>query len=50
MIEDIRYLRLFRVEHLFIDNKLVFNLDPLVFVYRGDAIREGIKVCKLDCL
>jgi len=50
MIEDIRYLRLFRVEHLLIDNKLVFNLDPPVLVYRGDAICKGIKVRELDCL
>jgi len=50
MIKDIRYFRLFWIEYLFINNKLVFNLDPLILVYKGDVIREGIKVRELNCL
>jgi hypothetical protein len=50
MIKDIRYLRLFRVKHLFINNKLVFNLDPPVLIYKGDAIYKGIKVRELNYL
>ena len=49
-IKDIRYLRLFRVEYLFINNKLIFNLNPLILVYKRDAIRKGIKVRELNCL
>jgi hypothetical protein len=50
MIKDISYLRLFRVEYLLINNKLIFNLNPSVFIYKGDAIYKEIKVYKLDCL
>ena len=49
-IKDIRYLRLFRVEYLFIDNKLVFNLNPLVLIYKRDVIYKKIKVYKLNYL
>jgi len=50
MIKDIRYLRLFWIEYLFIDNKLIFNLDPLILIYKEDVIYKGIKVRELNCL
>ena len=49
-IKDISYLRLFRVEYLLINNKLIFNLDPLVLVYKRDVIYKKIKVRELDYL
>ena len=50
MIEDIYYLRLFWVKYLFINNKLFFNLNLLILVYKRDVIYKGIGVCKLDYL
>ena len=49
-IKDIRYLRLFRVEYLLINNKLVFNLNPLILIYKRDVIYKRIKVRELDYL
>ena len=50
MIKDISYLRLFRVEYLLINNKIVFNLNPLILVYKRDVIYKEIKVYELNCL
>ena len=50
IIKDIYYLRLFRVEYLFINNKLIFNLTPLILIYKRDVIYKKIKVYKLNCL
>ena len=50
IIEDIRYLRLFKVKYLFINIKLIFNLNPLILIYKEDIICKEIEVCKLNCL
>ena len=50
IIKDIYYLYLFWIKYLLINNKLVFNLDLLVFIYRGDAIYKGIKISELNYL
>jgi hypothetical protein len=48
IIKDINYSRVYKVKYKFINNKLVFNLDFLVFKYRGDAIYKRIRVFKLN--
>jgi hypothetical protein len=48
IIKDISYFSLYRVKYKFINNKLVFNLNLLVFKYKGDAIYKRIKVFKLN--
>ena len=48
IVKDISYLGLYRVKYKSINNKLVFNLNLLVFKYRGDAIYKRIKVFKLN--
>ena len=48
IIKDINYFKIYKVEYKSIINKLVFNLNLLVFKYKGDAIYKRIKVFKLD--
>jgi hypothetical protein len=48
VIKDISYFSLYKVEYKSINNKLVFNLNLLVFKYKGDAIYKRIKVFKLN--
>jgi hypothetical protein len=48
IIKDINYLGLYKVKYKSINNKLVFNLNLLVFKYRGDTIYKRIKVFKLN--
>jgi hypothetical protein len=48
IVKDISYLSLYRVKYKSINNKLVFNLNLLVFKYRGDAIYKRVKVFKLN--
>jgi hypothetical protein len=48
IIKDISYLSLYKVKYKFINNKLVFNLNLLVFKYKRDVIYKRIKVFKLD--
>ena len=48
IIKDISHLGLYRVKYKSINNKLVLNLDLLVFKYREDAIYKRIKVFKLN--
>jgi hypothetical protein len=48
IVKDISYLGLYRVKYKSVNNKLVLNLNLLVFKYRGDAIYKRIRVFKLD--
>jgi hypothetical protein len=48
IIKDISYFSLCKVKYKFINNKLIFNLNLLVFKYRGDTIYKRIKVFKLN--
>ena len=48
IIKDISYFSLYKVEYKFINNKLILNLNLLVFKYRGDAIYKRIRVFKLN--
>ena len=47
-VKDISHLSLYRVEYKSVDNKLIFNLNLLVFKYKGDIIYKRIKVFKLN--
>jgi hypothetical protein len=48
IIKDISYFSLYKVKYKFINNKLIFNLNLLVFKYKGDIIYKRIKVFKLN--
>ena len=48
IVKDISYLGLYRVKYKSINNKLILNLNLLVFKYKGDAIYKRIKVFKLN--
>jgi hypothetical protein len=48
IIKDISYFSLYKVEYKSINNKLVFNLNLLVFKYKGNVIYKRIKVFKLN--
>jgi hypothetical protein len=48
IVKDISYLGLYRVKYKFVNNKLVLNLNLLVFKYGGDAIYKRIRVFKLN--
>jgi hypothetical protein len=48
IIKDISYFGLYRVKYKSINNKLILNLNLLVFKYKGDAIYKRIKVFKLN--
>jgi hypothetical protein len=48
IVKDISHLSLYKVKYKSINNKLVFNLNLLVFKYRGDAIYKRVKVFKLN--
>jgi hypothetical protein len=48
IIKDISYLSLYKVKYKSINNKLILNLNLLVFKYRGDVIYKRIKVFKLN--
>jgi hypothetical protein len=48
IIKDISYFNLYKVKYKFINNKFVFNLNLLVFKYKGDVIYKRIKVFKLN--
>jgi hypothetical protein len=48
IIKDINYFSLYKVKYKFINNKLILNLNLLVFKYKGDAIYKRIKVFKLN--
>jgi hypothetical protein len=48
VVKDINHLGLSRIKYKTVNNKLVFNLNLLVLKYKGDAIRERIRVLKLN--
>ena len=48
IIKDINYFNLYKVKYKSINNKLVFNLNLLVFKYKGDTIYKRIKVFKFN--
>ena len=48
IIKDISHFSLYKVEYKSINNKLIFNLNLLVFKYKGDVIYKRIRVFKLN--
>jgi hypothetical protein len=48
IIKDISHFGLYKVKYKSINNKLILNLNLLIFKYRGDAIYKRIKVFKLN--
>ena len=48
IVKDISYFSLYKVKYKSINNKLVLNLNLLVFKYKGDTIYKRIKVFKLN--
>jgi hypothetical protein len=48
IVKDISYLGLYKVKYKSINNKLILNLNFLIFKYKGDAIYKRIKVFKLN--
>ena len=48
IIKDISHLSLYKVEYKSINNKLIFNLNLLIFKYKRDIIYKRIKVFKLN--
>jgi hypothetical protein len=47
-IKDISYFGLYKVKYKSVNNKLILNLNLLIFEYRGDTIYKRIKVFKLN--
>jgi hypothetical protein len=48
IVKDISYFSLYKVKYKFINNKLILNLNLLVFKYKGNTIYKRIKVFKLN--
>jgi hypothetical protein len=48
IVKNISYFSLYKVKYKFINNKIILNLNLLVFKYRGDIIYKRIKVFKLN--
>jgi hypothetical protein len=48
IIKNISHFSLYRVKYKSINNKLILNLNLLVFKYRGDTVYKRIKVFKLN--
>jgi hypothetical protein len=48
IVKNISYFSLYKVKYIFINNKLIFNLNLLVFKYKGDTIYKKIRVFKLN--
>ena len=48
IVKNISHFSLYKVKYKSINNKLIFNLNPLVFKYNGDVIYKRIKVFKLN--
>jgi hypothetical protein len=48
IVKDISHLSLYRVKYKSVNNKLILNLNLLVFKGRGDAIYKRVRVFKLD--
>jgi hypothetical protein len=48
IVKNISHLSLYKVKYKSVNNKLVFNLDLLVFKGGGDAIHKRVRVFKLN--
>jgi hypothetical protein len=48
IIKDISYFNLYKVKYKSVNNKLIFNLNLLVFKYKRNTIYKKIKVFKLN--
>jgi hypothetical protein len=48
IVKNISHFSLYKVKYKFINNKLIFNLNLLVFKYKEDFIYKRIKVLKLN--
>jgi hypothetical protein len=48
IVKDISFFSLYKVKYKSVNNKLILNLNLLVFKYKGDAIYKRIKVFKLN--
>ena len=48
IVKNISYFSLYKVKYKSINNKLILNLNLLVFKYKRDVIYKGIKVLKLN--
>jgi hypothetical protein len=48
IVKNISYFSLYKVKYKSVNNKLILNLNLLVFKYRGDTIYKRIKVFKLN--
>ena len=48
IIKNISYFNLYKVKYKFINNKLILNLNLLVFKYKRDIIYKRIKAFKLN--
>jgi hypothetical protein len=48
IIKNISHFNLYKVKYKSINNKLIFNLNLLVFKYKEDVIYKRIKVFKLN--
>jgi hypothetical protein len=48
IVKDISHLSLYKVKYKSVNNKLILNLNLLVFKYRGNTIYKRIKVFKLN--
>ena len=48
IVKDISHLSLYKVEYKSINNKLILNLNLLVFKYKEDIIYKRIKVFKFN--
>jgi hypothetical protein len=48
IVKDISHFSLYKVKYKSINNKLILNLNLLVFKYRGDIIYKRIRVFKLN--
>jgi hypothetical protein len=49
IVKDISYFSLYKVKYKIVNKELIFNLNLLVFKYRGNAVYKRIKVFKLNC-
>ena len=48
IVKNISYFSLYKVKYKSINNKLILNLNLLVFKYKKNAIYKRIKVFKLN--
>jgi len=48
IVKNISHLSLYKVKYKFINNKLILNLNLLVFKYKGDTVYKRVRVFKLN--